>query len=428
MPHHAGGGVGARVMTMMNPGAMRAVDYWVGVPACFLLTCVRRAARWVTERLGVRTSPTVASPRNILVIELVEMGVLVIAYPALRKLRALYPDARIHFLCFTQIRSSIDMLGILAAEDVLTIDGASPWTLLRDTWRFLWTARRRGIDTVLNFESFVRYSTILSFLSGARRRVGFHRFLQEGIYTGDLLTDKVAFNAHIHTAHTFLDLVHALHAPPGQIPAVKRRYVDDDLSVPALHTDEATAKALWAKLRGFHPELVPGKRLVIVNPNASELLLLRKLPVEKYAALVRRLLSDPDIFVAITGVAGEKPDADFIRREVDDARAIDLTGATSLMELLHLFNLAEMVITNDSGPAHFACLTGAHIVVFFGPETPERFRPLSRRSDVVYAGLSCSPCVSAYNQRLTPCNDNQCLKILTVDDIYALLRRRLYPA
>lgn len=206
---------------MMNPGAMRAVDYWVGVPACFLLTRMRRAAHWLKARLGRAAAPPSSAPRNILVIELVEMGVLVIAYPALRKLRELYPDARIHFLCFKQIRPSIDMLGMLAPEDVLTIDGASPWTLLRDTLRFLWTARRRRIDTVLNFESFVRYSTILSFLSGARRRVGFHRFMQEGIYTGDLLTDNVAFNAHIHTAHTFLDLVHALHAPPGQIPAVK---------------------------------------------------------------------------------------------------------------------------------------------------------------------------------------------------------------
>ena len=407
---------------MMNPAAMRAVDYWVGVPACFVLTWLRR----LTHRLRASAPSALARPRNILVIELVEMGVLVIAYPALRKLREMYPDARIHFLAFQQIRASIDMLGILAPEDVLTIDGATPWTLLRDTLRFLYTARRRRIDTVLNFESFVRYSTILAFLSGARRRVGFHRFMQEGIYTGDLLTDNVAFNAHIHTAHTFLDLVHALDAPPGQIPCVKRRYRHDDLSIPPVLTDTATATALWRKLRSFHPDLVPGKRLVIVNPNASELLLLRKLPLEKYAELVRRLLSDPDIFVGITGVAGERPDADFIRRAVDDPRAIDLTGATSLVELLHLFNLAEMVITNDSGPAHFACLTRAHIVVFFGPETPDRFRPLSPRSDVVYAGLSCSPCVSAFNQRLTPCNDNQCLKTLSVDDIYALVRRRLY--
>jgi ADP-heptose:LPS heptosyltransferase len=409
---------------MMNPGVMRAVDYWVGVPACFLLTCVRRAARRIR---GDRPAAH-DKPRNIVVIELVEMGVLVIAYPALRKLRELYPEARIHFLAFKQIRPSIEMLDILAPEDILTIDNGSLWTLLRDTLKFLWTARRRRIDTVINLETFVRYSSIMSFLSGAVRRVGFHRFNQEGVYTGDLLTHDVAYNSHIHSAHTFLDLVYALGEPPGQVPRVKRAYADDDLSVPQIVTDEATAGALWNKLATYNPALVPGSRLVIVNPNASELFLLRKLPLENYAELVRRLLSDPDVFVAITGVAREKPDADYICRAVGDPRAIDLTGATGLMELLHLFNLAEMVITNDSGPAHFACLTRTHIVVFFGPELPERFRPLSTRCDVIYAGYSCSPCVSPFNQRLTPCNDNLCLKSLSVERIYGVVRQRLYGA
>ena len=78
------------------------------------------------------------------------------------------------------------------------------------------------IDTVINTEAFVRYSSMLSYLSGACRRVGFHRFNQEGLYAGDLLTHKVLHNGHIHAAHTFLDLVHALDTPPDQVPRVKR--------------------------------------------------------------------------------------------------------------------------------------------------------------------------------------------------------------
>ncbi|MGE0384299.1 MAG: glycosyltransferase family 9 protein [Gammaproteobacteria bacterium] len=409
---------------MMNPALMRAVDYWVGVPACFLLTCLRRVANLV--RGAGAGAGVVAAPRSILVIELVEMGVVVIAYPALRKLKAMYPDARIQFLAFRQIRPSIEMLGILDPDDILTIDNASPWTLARDTLRFLFSARRRRIDTVINLETFVRYSSILSFLTGARRRVGFHRFNQEGVYTGDLLTHDVAYNPHIHSAHTFLDLVHALDAAPGQVPRVKRPYREDDLSVPALPADTDAEARIWAKLRRFHPDIGPDKRLVIVNPNASELFLLRKLPLENYAALVERLLSDPDVFVAITGVAREKPDAEMICRTVANPRAIDLTGETTLTELLRLFDVARVVITNDSGPAHFACLTRAWIVVFFGPELPDRFRPLSPRCDVVYSGYSCSPCVSPFNQRLTPCNDNRCLKTLSVDDIYSVVRRRLH--
>src|SRR5512145_2787900 len=114
------------------------------------------------------------------------MGTMVVAYPALRKARELFPDATLHFLCFEQIRASVEILGIIPPENIITIDARSLKSLVRDTLAFPRRARRRSIDTVVNMEAFVRYSSIVSWMSGARRRVGFHRFNQEGLYTGDL--------------------------------------------------------------------------------------------------------------------------------------------------------------------------------------------------------------------------------------------------
>ena len=128
---------------------------------------------------------------------------------------------------------------------------------MRDTLRFLWRARDRRIDTVINMEAFVRYSSLLSYLSGASRRVGFHRFNQEGLYIGDLLTHKVLHNAHIHAAHTFLDLVHALDAPPDQVPRVKRPRTMDCLDVPKISTDASAAADIWRKLRAIHADIAP---------------------------------------------------------------------------------------------------------------------------------------------------------------------------
>src|SRR4030095_4375109 len=96
-------------------------------------------------------------------------------------------------------------------------------------------------------------------------------------------------------------------------------------------------------------------------------------------------------------------------------------------ELLHLFNLAQVLISNDSGPAHFACLTRVHVMVFFGPELPDRYRPLADSVDVIYSGYSCSPCVSPYNQRLSPCNDNLCLKSIDIDAVAARVRELVAP-
>jgi ADP-heptose:LPS heptosyltransferase len=265
-------------------------------------------------------------------------------------------------------------------------------------------------------------------LSGARRRVGFDRFNQEGLYAGGLQTHKVIYNAHIHAAHTFLDLVHALESEPGQIPHVKRPKAMDRLEVPKITTDAATAARIWQKLRAISPGIGPGHKLVVLNPNASDKFPLRRMPIESFTELARKLLSDPDVFILIPGVASEKRDAKYICDELKSPRVLDLTGQTTMTELLHLFDLADVLVTNDSGPAHFAALTRIHVVVFFGPEIPGRYRPLATSSDVVHTGFSCSPCIGPHNQRLSPCNDNLCMKTIDIDEVCALVRARLEAA
>lgn len=400
---------------------MRRIDFWAGVPLCYAVTLADRVLR----AFGMKGRGHGRRPKNILFIQLAEMGTMVVAYPALRKTRELFPDATLHFLCFGQVRSSLEMLNVIEPRRIHTIDSRSLTSLVRDTLRTWTIARREGIDTVINLETFVRYSSLLSYLTGAARRVGFHRFTQEGLYTGDFLTHKVMYNPHIHTGHVFLDLVHALVAPPGGIPIVKRPRRGDDLSIPALITDEPTAAAIWRKLESLAPGIGPSKKLVVLNPNASKRFPMRRLPLDAYADLAGHLLEDPDVYVLVTGVADEKPDAVHVCSRVNSPRMVDLTGQTTMMELLHLFNLSRVLITNDSGPAHFACLTGVHVVVFFGPELPDRYRPLARSYDLIYTGFTCSPCVSPYNQRLTPCNDNLCLKTIDVREVGALVRRRL---
>ena len=350
---------------------------------------------------------------------------MVVAYPSLRKARELHPDAALHFLCFTQIRSSVEILEIIPSENIITLDARSGLSLARDTLLFLLRARRRRIDTVINMEAFVRYSSLLSYLSGARRRVGFHRFNQEGLYAGDLLTHKVLYNAHIHAAHTFLDLVHALETPPDQVPRVKRPRTMDDLDVPKISADASAAADIWTKLRALHAGIGPTRKLVVLNPNAGDRFPMRRWPLESFTELARQLLEDPEVFVLITGVASEKPDARYMCARLGSSRALDLTGQTTMTELLHLFDLGSVLVTNDSGPAHFAALTRIREVVLFGPEIPERYRPLTTDSDVIHTGYSCSPCISPFNQRQSPCNDNRCLKSISVEAIATLVRSRL---
>ncbi len=176
-----------------------------------------------------------------------------------------------------------------------------------------------------------------------------------------------------------------------------------------------------------------GAPLILLNANASDLLPLRRWAPERYVALARRLLAEfPDVCVVFTGAPGEAAAAELLVAQVGSERCFSLAGKTSLRQLLVLYTLAELLITNDSGPAHFASLTPAHVVTLFGPETPRLFAARTPRNVALCAGVACSPCVNAYNNRQSPCRNNVCMQQITVEQVFAAAcetyRRRARPA
>ena len=102
-----------------------------------------------------------------------------------------------------------------------------------------------------------------------------------------------------------------------------------------------------------------------------------------------------------------------------------MAGRTSLRELIVLYALSDLLVTNDSGPGHFASLTDLPTLVLFGPETPALFAPLGKATHVMSANLACSPCVNAMNHRFSPCDDNVCMQELSVAQVYARSRELL---
>ncbi len=159
--------------------------------------------------------------------------------------------------------------------------------------------------------------------------------------------------------------------------------------------------------------------IVILNPNASDLLPLRKWPTDRFKALAERILAGyPDALIVLTGAPSERAVAERLCRDLGSTRVVSVAGETSLPELLTLYSLADVLVTNDSGPGHFASLTPVHAIVLFGPETPRLFGPLSSSSTVIWKELACSPCVSVFNHRLSPCQNNVCMQSITVDEVF----------
>jgi len=380
--------------------------------------------------LSVVSAPVAtAPPRQVLFIQTAEMGSLVLALPAVRHLERTYPECAVHVLVFRNLAESVQVIGLAPAERVLTIDSSSLFTIARDTWRFALEARRRRIDTVINLEMFARFPSILTYLSGAGRRAGFHPFGHPGLSCGDLLTHRVIYNPHLHTADALLTIVRSLdepatHVPMGKIPVGPHAAVDASartFSPGRVITDAGARRKVLDRLADERPA-VAGKRVIVINPNASQLIPIRRWPLESYVGLVEALLVDPENACVLTGTKAEQADTRFIVERIHSDRIVDLAGRTSVRDLLDLYNVADLLVTNDSGPAQLAALTDVNIMVFFGPETPALYRPLAGadRCNVLYSHYGCSPCVSAFNQRTTECTDNLCLKTISVASVHAL--------
>ncbi len=402
----------------MRVDTMRWIDHWVGVPLTAVLMGLHRL--WWAVFRPARPSRI----RRIAFIELSEMGSTIIADPAMRRARVIFPGSELYFVIFEGNRGSLEILGTIEPERIITIRETNFVLLTLDTLAALWRLRRLRLDLVVDLELFSRFTSLLSLLSGAPLRTGFHRFHNEGLYRGDHLTHPVQYNPHQHMAKNFLALVLAATEDIDVTPHTKQLIDDAEIRVAAYRNDAACAR-LRARLVEAFPILGSVAKWVILNPNASELLILRKWPLDSFARLTERLLEDPDLAVLITGAPSEKPDAAKILAAARSERVIDLMGFTALSDLPALYCLSAAMLTNDSGPAHLAAPTGIQTWVLFGPETPALYGALNPNAAFFYKKLACSPCVSASNHRKSPCTDNQCMKQITVDEVFAEMRAYL---
>jgi len=380
----------------------RRIDRFLGVPLCALLS------------LWPRPAPRPGPLRHILVILLSEMGSLVLARPMFEGLRERHPRARIQALVFRKNREMLELLEVIDPSDILTLDDSSGGRLLRDALGVLRRLRREGVDAVIDCELFARVSALLGRLSGAPVQAGFHRHRQEGLYRGGFINRPVLYNPYVHISQQYLDLAAALEGGPGA-PLVKRPIPAAPLRVTPLDFPEGEVAALFERLYRDFPGL-RGRRLVLIYPGGG-LLPIRAWPSKHYAALIRGLLDD-GLAIGLIGLPQDRPLARDLVGASGSRHCADLTGYTrSVRELLLLFQRAALLVTNDGGPGQFAALTPVPALVFFGPETPLLYGALSERIHCLFEPLACSPCLTAYNHRNSPCDgDNQCLKRISAEE------------
>lgn len=444
----------------MNIDLQRFIDRWAGIPLCAAVSAVDAVMR------RIRPAPTNATPpRAIVVILLSEMGSLVLANDMFARLKARYPDAPLHALLFRKNREILDLMQVMDPANVHTVDDSSLTSLLSSLAKAIGELRRANVDVAIDCELFSRISSLLSYASGATVRVGFHRHTQEGLYRGSHINRPVPYNPYHHISAQFLTLARAIDSTA--VPKSKLAVVASPKPPPHVQLDSALIQGIQTRLAQDFPAIA-GKPLVLVYPGGG-ILPIRAWPLASYTALCEGLVADG----CAVAVIGLKDDQALARQLVEQVQAggreasdrvgsqlkqgprdwlsqtagatapsggrelhevnerggniIDLTGYTrSISELLALFHVARLLVTNDGGPGQFAALTPIWTLMLFGPETPGLYAPLTPHCYSFYSQWPCSPCLTAYNHRTSYCDgDNQCLKVIAPADVLAKARECL---
>ena len=365
--------------------------------------------------------------RRIIFLKFIEQGATVLAYSAIKRATEIVGKENVYFCVFENNRPILDILNIIPPENIITMQDKNLFGFISDAFAALSTIRNKKIDTVVDMEFFSRASAIFSFLTGAKTRVGLHRFTSELPYRGNLMTHRIQYNPYLHISVFYRLLVEATLENPTEVPMMKVMATNLATTLPSFSPSGEEITSILKKLDVAFPNISFKEgihSIVILNPNASDLLPLRKWEAENFIALGKKIIAEnPNSYILISGAPSEQKDAEEICKQIGSSKVVSLAGKTTLRELLTLYTIADILVTNDSGPGHFSSLTTIRTVILFGPETPKLFGPISPNAHVIWKELACSPCVSVCNHRFSPCNNNVCMKSITVDEVYGVIKQ-----
>ena len=388
----------------MHPDTMRFIDRWAGIPLCFF-----------TSLLLLKKNKTVASKKvadTIVFIGIAEIGALVVAFPAIQEARKQNPNSRVCFITAPVGKQTLELMDF-DEKDILLIRTSSIKNILGDIIKLRNAFKKVSVSAVV-LEPFTRFSTLVASWIGASKRIGCYRFLAEGVYLGNLLTHRLVYNPHLHASQTYFTLAKLLEEPESVEPSLKKVVASQIKNRLRIEIPENEQETLKQRLQREIPAFSL-KKIVLLNANASDIVPLRKWSLDNFVELGQRLLENSETTVVLTGSPEEQEACADLALKIDPDRVINFAGKTTFKELITLYSLSDLLVTNDSGPVHFASTTNLPVIALFGPETPRIFGPMSPHAKVISLGLACSPCISVFNQKKSSCTDNQCMKQITVE-------------
>jgi len=332
------------------------------------------------------------TPQRILIVLLGAIGDVTRALPLLTRLRRVYREAHIAWAVEPTAAPLLDAHPALN-EVLLYRRTRGPVAFLP----FLCDIRRRRFDLVLDLQRHAK-SGLVSWWSGAPLRLGFHRKnTKEGnwLFNTHTIAPVPDFSLKLRQYLAFAD---ALNLPDDGVHFDLRLREEEEQRVETLLASTGRPFAAF-----FLGSRWPSR---FWFPQAT-------------ATVARTLQQEYGMAIVLLGGQNEAAFA----REVNEAvggKVTNLSGQTSLRDLIGIFTRAHLAFGPDSGPMHIAAATGTPVISLWGATSPVRSAPWGSEELVLSGLAACSPCYT----RRCPIG-RVCMQRITPEQVLAAARKVL---
>ncbi|MFP4287623.1 MAG: glycosyltransferase family 9 protein [Bacteroidales bacterium] len=326
--------------------------------------------------------------KTIAVCKFKGMGSIIQSTPMLKSLKYLYPESEIIYVSTCSNKTLLNRISVI--DTIVCLDDKNLVKLLSTMLAAIRQLMKKNIDVYIDLEIYSDFSTIVTLFSLSKNRFGY--YLRSSSYKLGIYTHMMFFNPRVPISMVYLQMSRLLGFR-GPIPGLYKIPVETKLS-----------------------EKYKDQKYILINPNASDLRTERRWHKNNFRDLTHKLF---DIFpnhqFIFIGSKSEMNYTSDVIKDITDNRINNLAGKTTLDELIALIHNAEMLITNDTGPMHFAFSSNTPTVCLFGPCSPEQYG-YNNNAYVLYERVYCSPCVHDFI--IPPCKGNNvCMQKISLEAV-----------
>jgi ADP-heptose:LPS heptosyltransferase len=342
--------------------------------------------------------------KRILIIKIVGLGDTVLMLPSLKRLRKHFPNAKI-FILVSPFSDGI-------ISDQSFIDGSLNYDVLGQHkglggfFAMISELKEYDFDLCIDYEQNHRLTTLISYLVGIKKRVGFYN---DKIRRDFLLTDKVLLKADRHMIENF----DALLNPLG--------IMDKSLILEPIDCSEAEKNFIvrWKKEKNIDEHGL----LVGIHVGSSERAASRRWAKEGFASIADKLKEEFNATIVFTGSANERPLIEDVVKLMKTTPFI--ATELTIKQFVALLGSLDLFISNDTGPMHMGAAMDVATIGLFGPQTPACYGPFGSKHVSIYKGIACSPCIKIHREQIPNCKNPKCMKAISVSDVWVVVKAAL---